>query len=260
MFIAAAAAVAPPKISLDLAQPIQSFANIKDIGQACGDKEDYKKHQDVAGVTRQDFVERCPANLANKKGDCAFPSAKAFDSFDKQVPVTTKIWLVDEEGVTKNQVVQKVAFNKRATYLFKYDALDKAGNKAEQVVFVLLVDDRKKPVINPCQGLNLGVVEAASDWKLCQDYAADNIDKGVGPSLRYTVTNVATKAVLFDRKKFADVKIDTNIVGKYLVKVTAKDNAKMYGRGGVSNVETIEKAFQITDINHNGTGRHRAKA
>jgi len=37
----------------------------------------------------------------------------------------------------------------RATYLFKYDAADVAGNNAEQVAFALIVDDPTPPVILP---------------------------------------------------------------------------------------------------------------
>lgn len=232
MMLALVAATSPPKIELDLSQVVAT-------------KEDYAGHTDVAGVTRQDYVERCPAGRG--KADCAFPSAKAFDSFDKQVPVTTNIWLVDQEGATKNTKVAAVTFKYRATYLFKYDALDAAGNKAEQVVFVLLIDDRSKPVINPCQGLNLGVVEAASKWKLCQDKAWDNMDKDVTKSIRYTITNIGTNAVLFKNAKFSDVKVNTNLVGKYLVKISVADKAGVYGTQGISNVAATEKAFQISD-------------
>jgi hypothetical protein len=239
MFLAAAAATAPPKISLDL-------SSVNAV------KEDYAGHTDVAGVTRQDFVERCPAGpkWGPAKGECSFPSAKAFDSFDKEVPVTTTIWLVDQDGVAKNQLLGKgesVDFKKRGTYLFKYDALDKAGNKAEQVVFVLLIDDTTAPVINTCQGLNLGVVEAASKWNICEDLAHDLIDGNVKSDIRYTVSNVETNAVLFKDAKYSDVKINTNLVGKYLVKVSVSDKAGVYGKGGKNNVATVEKAFQISD-------------
>jgi hypothetical protein len=239
MYLAAAAAIAPPKISLDL-------SGVSAV------KEDWAGHTDIAGVTRQDFVERCPAGpkWGPAKGDCAFPSAKAFDSFDKEVPVKTNIWLVDQDGETKNQLLGKdetVDFKKRGTYLFKYDALDKAGNKADQVVFVLLIDDRTAPVINPCQGLNLGVVEAASKWNICEDLAHDLIDGNLKADIKYTVSDVETNDVLFKDAKYSDVKIDTTRVGKYLVKVSVSDKAGVYGKGGQNNVASIEKAFQIVD-------------
>jgi hypothetical protein len=53
-------------------------------------------------------------------------------------PYTAK---ADGCGCTGDCQVQTVSFAKRATYLFKYDAEDNSGNRAEQVVFALIIGD-----------------------------------------------------------------------------------------------------------------------
>jgi hypothetical protein len=94
--------------------------------------------------SRQDWSQRCPAGASSTK-TCPFPKARAVDHGDKKVKVTTRIYLVDSDGQSKNKEVQwkPALFNKRSTYLFKYDATDASGNHAEQVVFALILDGNK---------------------------------------------------------------------------------------------------------------------
>ena len=56
----------------------------------------HKEKHAMAKGTNQDWVERCPAKVAAK--NCPFPVARAFDSHDKQVKVTTAIYLMDLEN------------------------------------------------------------------------------------------------------------------------------------------------------------------
>merc|ERR1719181_962197 len=72
-------------------------------------------------------------------------------------------------------------FQKRSTYLFKYDAEDAAGNHAEQVVFALILDDTQAPFFNKQCTDNTDkqqaiTVEAVSDFQLCELAAIDNVD------------------------------------------------------------------------------------
>merc|ERR1711871_567846 len=72
------------------------------------------------------------------------------------------------------------------------------GNKAEQVVFALILDDTEAPFFNSkCQGtatqsetlFNEAItVEAVSDWELCKLQAIDNVDGNVDANIRYDVT------------------------------------------------------------------------
>jgi hypothetical protein len=141
----------------------------------------------MAVGSRQDWTEKCAAGV-DDYNSCHFPAAKAWDFVDKQaVEVRTRVFLVDRsryplsnggillkpeeldikgcgnarftapEGCpinlgmkNKPSSMKDVA---RATYLFKYDATDVAGNHAEQVVFALIVDDPNPPIIEPLNKL-----------------------------------------------------------------------------------------------------------
>ena len=124
--------------------------------------------------SRQDWTEQCPADTATP-ANCPFPVARAYDHNDETVAVHTNVYLIDFDGKDTfegNQLPAKVKSsdvfglaalkNQRATYLFKYDAVDTAGNRAEQVVFALILNDLKAPVISSCYNSKKVVVEAAA--------------------------------------------------------------------------------------------------
>ena len=136
--LALCAAVAPPTISLDLSAATTAAKLSKPIYRTNDLRPEAK--------SRQDWTEKCPAGVSTSTATCPFPVAKAYDHQDKEVQVNTRVYLVDLEGKTVNRKVAKVDFSKRSTYLFKYDASDKAGNHAEQVVFALILDDTTTPV------------------------------------------------------------------------------------------------------------------
>jgi hypothetical protein len=124
--------------------------------------------------SRQDWTEQCAAATATT-ANCPFPTARAYDHNDETVSVATNVYLIDFDGKNTfdgQSLPAKVAAadvfgndklkNKRATYLFKYDATDAAGNRAEQVVFALILNDLKAPQIDSCYNAKKVVVEAAS--------------------------------------------------------------------------------------------------
>lgn len=164
--LALVSAVAPPRISLQLADEAPRFFNHSVNGGEIYRAHDQKKtnvdHQyynsnkindntrtkRVAVKSRQDWTEKCEAG-ADTRATCPFPKAQAFDYVDRKLAVTTRIFMVDEQGKVliepKPINENEISFKKRATYLFKYDASDMAGNHAEQVVFALIVDDKEAP-------------------------------------------------------------------------------------------------------------------
>jgi len=199
--------------------------------------------------SRQDWSQRCPAGASSTK-TCPFPKARAVDHGDKKVKVTTRIYLVDSDGQSKNKEVQwkPALFNKRSTYLFKYDATDASGNHAEQVVFALILDDKTKPAIALC-GKGHELVQAASSWKLCGGTTAhDNID-GTIKSFKYTVTK--GKKILCKQEPLAIARtfLNSRTLGSFAVTVSTHDNAGIYGTGAQDNINTVVKKVVVRDTN-----------
>ena len=204
-----------------------------------------------AVMAKQDWTERCPASLDTNQGNCPRPQARAYDHHDKEVVVSTRIFLVDLDSNTVNQEVNAVDYHKRSTYLFKFDASDDAGNHAEQVVFALILDDKVAPTIKLCNGA-AETVEAASNWKLCKSStAADPLGNGqyadVTNTIRYTVTGpggvLCTNAVHDVAQRY----IDTTLVGNFKVTVSAHDHAGAYGVSEADNVSKEVKEVKVQD-------------
>jgi len=261
--LVAAASAAAPTIELNLEGMTSAFKLKTSIYRAHDLK--YAQPDKTSVASRQDWTEKCAAKTTCGavgsasynacKAACPFPVARAYDHQDgTSVTVKTRIFLVDEEGKTKNMMVSpnKFSFAKRSTFLFKYDAKDQAGNRAEQVVFALILDDQTAPTINVCNGV-AETVEAASGWKLCPgSVAMDNIDGNVKSRMTYSiqdVTNAGASNYMCQGASFATAvtKITTNKVGKFLVTYTVSDKAGVYGRNSANNVATARKAVLVKD-------------
>jgi len=210
-FAALAGAVAPPKISLSLEGMTSAYkladSIIRDHDQGLVQNNGEKV------MSRQDWTEKCAARRACATGktctsetsadwvytsatNCPFPVAKGYDHQDKQVDVVTRVFLVDEEGTPKLEKLNSqsdVNWNKRSTYLFKYDAKDAAGNHAEQVVFALILNDDEAPFFQEdCQNGETFApaitVEAVSSWRLCQLASFDNLEnRDTGARIEYQI-------------------------------------------------------------------------
>jgi len=230
--------------------------------------------------SRQDYSERCDAGATQSITTCPFPVAKAYDHATKAaVDVTTRVFRVDVEGETcTNKIVQcgciahvegggnascevnKVDFKKRSTYLFKYDATDRAGNHAEQVVFALILDDVHKPVISLCQSdhaeststPSVERVEGAANWKLCGGTTAtDNIDGDISSKVVYDIlkktgSGFVSKA---QNKPYDEVKdlLSSETVGEYLLTAKVCDAAGVYGQNSMDNCVEKSKDIVIED-------------
>merc|ERR1719399_1940935 len=288
IFLVAVAAVAPPRISLNL-EGMTSAYKLKDSIIRSHDLK-YTQNDNTAVVSRQDWTEKCPALRSCPKGktceeggyvytgreNCPFPVAKGYDHQDKQVDVTTRIYLVDKNGApVENMKVQTVDFKERATYLFKYDASDKAGNHAEQVVFALILDDTQAPMFRAnCQKdipfRSAITVEAVSDWRLCQLRAFDNVDKNNVGAITYKIDYLNRNHEVFTRREkqekeevqsglqpgssYTDAAKYFNpngngveMVGKYLVTASVTDHAGVYGHNAENNLRTLQQAILVRD-------------
>jgi hypothetical protein len=243
--IAAAAAVAPPRIELDLSAMTNAYKLKRNIYRS--HDLGYKQPTGRKVLSRQDWTEKCPAGRSTNHVNCPFPSAKAYDHQDKIVSVTTRVKLVDLDGTSMNLRVRQVNFARRSTYLFRYDAHDRAGNRAEQVIFALILDDTVAPKIAMCNGV-AETVEAASKWKLCgTSKAYDNIDGRVGLSYSITYMRTNTRLCRKCRYSVAVTKITTLVKGKFLVTLHSNDRAGVYGRNSKNNCASINKAVFVRD-------------
>lgn len=174
--------------------------------------------------SRQDYTIRCAICTETDcstyhETTCKLPMARAYDHYNGTIPVVSTLYRVDHQvactnGGTAPDSADKapsgcdlgdyatgtstsgenqessIDFTKRATYLLKYDAEDASGNKAEQVVVALILDDLVAPTLSPCGGLSSSqkTVEAGSGWSLCNDASAlDNYDGDVSKRIRVKV-------------------------------------------------------------------------
>jgi len=167
--------------------------------------------------SRQDWTEPCPAYRVCAEGkecttdddsnwiytsetNCPMPVAKGYDHMDQEVTVSTRIYLVDEEGTEQDTLAQQVDWSKRSTYLFKYDGTDSSGNHAEQVVFALILKDSEAPFFKTdCKSSASGAgevfqpaitVEALSDWYLCELDAVDNVERDIDFGIQYQIQSL----------------------------------------------------------------------
>jgi hypothetical protein len=165
---AAGSAIAPPRIELNLANDCSlsnSNANCRLLHHVPALQHDHA----IAGhPSVQDYTQRCPAKSSDSDS-CPLPTATAFDHHQNDVSVDEKMYLIDNDGkdYVLNSSDQQVSlpllcgaavdgctgvdYNVRSTYLIKYDAMDDAGNRAEQLVFALMLDDIQAPQIQVAQ-------------------------------------------------------------------------------------------------------------
>jgi hypothetical protein len=299
--VAAASAVVPPRIELDMSAMEGEGYTLHDLTADGGDSVQrahdlgYTQPNGDEVLSMQDYTMRCPASDSTTLATCPFPVARAFDHKDERVNVETHVYKVDVNGNTCNAApedhpdcgcdnpgdrceVSSVNFGMRSTYLFKYDATDSAGNRAEQVVFALILDDTTKPTLTMC-GEEAVHVEAATEWHLCDGTTAwDNVDgtlpeadsslmadrisysiKKVNPASG-TTTDVCTLAsyanyVTWLNADVADrgptpcveANMATWMVGQYVVSFDVCDEAGVYGVNSHNNCEHKEKAIDIRD-------------
>merc|ERR1711871_1087445 len=171
-----------------------------------------------------------------------------------------------------------IVFTERGNWLMRYDATDASGNTAEQLVFMLTLDDLTKPQFTTtCDAKQ--TLEAFSDTttSLCttetaQDNVATDGTRVVTPTIRYkmaytyngdaenldkdprayaykdvanmcddTTTGYCTKAQL-------QARVTKTKVGLFSITAYAWDHAGMYGYGGQNNVQTYNREVIVRDV------------
>jgi hypothetical protein len=138
---------------------------------------------------RQDFAKICIAKASNTQ-NCPLPKAEAYDRHEGTLEVQQKIYLVNDDGKMGDleKSYDSIDYSKRSEWLIKFDAEDESGNKAEQVVFGMIMNDPIAPEITSraprhlnleaCDSNNPGA-SPAQYWKWViptGSAAVDNID------------------------------------------------------------------------------------
>jgi hypothetical protein len=306
--VALCAATAPPRIELDLAGTFSTKVHDGQLSPTAhgkntftdgalkarinnNDGQDHRDHKD-----RMDFVEKCQADATNslyKATDCKLPKARVYDYLDTQansgsIAVDAKYCQVDLDKQMQKCVPAKAtattlagvtygagkkASEVRGSYLFTYDAEDAAGNAAEQVTFVLIVNDETAPEISTNQlktGLEVGadkkpLTQMGYRTMSCTDKqsldaagltatAAKPVQGTPNKKITMTAsTDGATPAFATCTKSTDNCKnswdkvLRADVGKKITIDITCTDSAGFYGQGGANNVATAKLVGTITD-------------
>jgi hypothetical protein len=304
--VALCAATAPPRIELNLAEFNREVhtGDLTSTSESHGSYFGARKALDAtintgngqghrADHSRMDFVEKCEADTGATypAKDCLLPKAKVYDYLDTEkannnIDITSTYCQVDDDKEAVNCIKQPLgsassladlkrqhnrpgdaAGEKRGSYLFTYDAKDAAGNHAQQVVFVLIVNDETAPKINIApqhwdSELEVGhdakplsiagyrhmtcVDPQGLDLPIGQELVANKgpAGAGKGQALEMTVTTLGENTYNFAAchdvvgetcsDKWDNVK-PSDVGQKLRFKVTCHDYAGFYGAGGANN-------------------------
>merc|ERR1719199_2493805 len=151
------------------------------------------------------WVHHCAAKTGAASKDCALPQARAYDHHDGNIAVKSAIYLINDDNKTGMWKKASVNYNRRSEYIVKYDAADAAGNKADQVIFAIILDDQTKPVFNFGQKYTRECQRTVT-VNVPKPTASDNIDGNVavrifGKNGRNNVASASRNFVVRDTIK-----------------------------------------------------------
>jgi hypothetical protein len=189
---------------------------------------------------------------------CTLPKYRGYDTQDKTVTVTETITQTRNDHTVVDSKVSRVNYKARGMYRIRYTASDKAGNKAEPLVFLLKIGDTTKPVIklgcgNRPNKFDKSQADKDNSSPLCaSDKAKDNYDGDVTSLMRYTVTRtVKGKSQVVCRDctvANARNKVSGKTTGDYTVVISARDQAgRLYSKSSQGNVATVTYYISVVD-------------
>jgi hypothetical protein len=282
----------PPVITLDMAETYQTWhpttingpcstnPTTCQIGVGCSAtaSSHCRLHRNVLNAaTGYSSVEKysrtCPAGINTDITSCPLPDAHAYDHHDGSLTVAKKIKIMNLDGTPCRPTAEKpykcnrnaVNYAHRAEYTIEYDAADSAGNKAEKLVFTLILSDLKPPslkipstvtpaTLEACDRDNIGQdTTNVAQWNMPRSTEADdNIDGRVDDDILVTLTT-PNGAKVTSKYQYEYVSaatwqtIDTHILGTYTVKFVATDYAGMFGQDGKNNTNTVTHTIKVQD-------------
>jgi hypothetical protein len=177
------------------------------------------------------WVHHCAAKTSAASVDCALPQARAYDHHDGNIAVQSAIYLINDDNKTGMWKKGSVNYNRRSEYIVKYDAADAAGNKADQVIFAIILDDQTAPVFNFGQKYTREC-ERTVTVNVPKPTATDNIDGSVAVTINGK-SNIR-QAIGFPFKQTT-------------YSYSASDKAGVFGKNGRNNVVSATKVFTVQD-------------
>jgi hypothetical protein len=191
--------------------------------------------------------------------------ASAFDHHDGDLDVQQRIYLVNNNGTSLSTPELKSAldYDIRSEWVVKYDASDRSGNEAEQIVFAIILDDVTPPEIvstltfpltlESCDMDNQHQSHAAfQDWILpLNTIVTDNVDGNLGPALEIEVTSPGggtSTGSTYLQGGGEPVIVDTHELGTWTITFRSHDYAGMFGLDGKDNTADLVAQVVVVDV------------
>jgi hypothetical protein len=210
----------------------------------------------------ENFSKTCHA-MTSTPVTCPMPTARAYDHHDGELTVIQKLYRVNNNGIkgSTTQTFSEIDYNLRSEWLLTFDAEDRSGNKAQQVVFAMILDDQVAPVITP-KVPNPTTIEACNRDNLYQEtganrqywdlpnnnIATDNYDGNLEAELKILVT--APNSVTPQEYVQGDsptIKINTHVLGDWTIIYSSHDHAGMFGHSGIDNSVQLTAKIVVAD-------------
>ena len=192
------------------------------------------------------------------ESECPLPTCAAYDHHDGVLTCS----MYTEAVNVNNQVIpaaqaKTIPFtrNLRAEFLLRYDAVDAAGNDAEQVSFTFIFHEPVPPTLTTefgsvtatealrstsialnsatrteAEACSQGGTTAPCTWTIKGDSTAnDDYDGDVTANIRVSLTAPGAGATAFATQAAANLKVDTRQLGDWTFVTKVHDNAGIFG-------------------------------
>jgi hypothetical protein len=298
-----AAAAASPEISLDMAEGVAKYstyyghaartAAVTKSATYTANVQALGRHTSKAANS---FAAKCEVQTATAKS-CPEPAASAYDHHDGSSVSVSKAYNyfvvsrkacvnygklgfvagmgnVNTVGACRQQEAPAnvnipnaktfAFYGNRGEFIIKYDAKDRAGNEADQLVFAMIMEDTVAPTFT---GIDVASKVEACDMDRAAKYSrgcsdrkcfsipenviqvTDKYDGSMGTMaansghMKYTAGSYKSgaKQMVMDSSKFAGKSASVS------VKFTASDYANIFGKSYANNVATTSRTFTLQD-------------
>lgn len=256
-----------PVISLSLTEGQLNEVTTPQTGVGCDNNNALCRAASGTNGQGNNYVEKysrtCEAGSA-EAATCSLPAAHAWDHRDGNLDVTKVIKLLNNDGTavaTDMQVKTEIDYSIRSEWAIEYDATDNSGNKAEQLIFTLVLDDTIAPTLAPTLDSDVTIESCDSDnarqipnhrqlWGIpINNVAHDNIDGDLSDAITISLKNPAGKTIQV--KKQGSLKrpmwLNSFTLGTFEVEYKVSDNAGMFGFHGVSNTNSKTTKVHVQD-------------
>ena len=224
----------------------------------------HNAHYASGPAKNKDFSTTCTTK-ASTSVTCPEPHASAYDHHDGELQVTKSLYLVNNDGVVPPTTPLETAidYNLRAQWLLKYDASDRAGNDAEQVVFSMILDDPIAPEIVTSLKPSITLQSCDIDnedqdqsnrqyWVFPMNNAVmDNYDGMLSDELKIEVRHpgmsAGAPATVYTQDASTTIAIDTHTLGDWGITYSAHDHAGIFGTDGEDNVAQVTGSIKVID-------------